>query len=140
MNFIYLLIIFNIYIQNVSVDQICNIFAPKGEFNGIQIYYARDLDLNHQKLIMYKTGPNGGEWEVRLSENRTALEFINNTLNIKCCAEHLNRFVIQHYSKIPGTTIDHYIRLVCHIIYAVSIVRYQYECLEYDPEYNITLY
>ena len=89
---------------------------------------------------MYKTGINGGEWEVRLSENRTALDFINNTLNVKCCVEHLNRFVILDYSKIPSTTIDHYIRLICHIIYAVSIVLNINTNVLSMIQINITLY
>ena len=93
MNLKSVLILSFVSILRASIDEICEVFAPNGVFNGIQIYnkfVAKDSSDTNEYRFMYKSGSNGAEWEVRLSDNKS-IEFIGKP--IKCCENQLNKFV-----------------------------------------------
>src|SRR5882757_4907129 len=104
MNFrqIYLIILINCinFTENIILtaeeEEYCKVFAPNGVFNGIKIlkmaFFKKFSNIYINKLYLYKTGQNGGEWEVRLTNDRKHILF--ETIPKECCREHLNRFFI----------------------------------------------
>ena len=87
------LIISFVSILSASIEEIRKVFAPNGVFNGIQIYknFKLKKDMyNNEDRMMYKTGANGAEWEVRIWKNKS-IELIGKP--IKCCQNYLNQFV-----------------------------------------------
>ena len=80
------------------------------EYKSIKVLLNQDV--SHQ--TMYKSGANGAEWEVRLSENKTSIDFIGKPN--KCCKNYLNQFVTNMLiTRIYGKEVH------CHTVYAVNI-------------------
>ena len=101
-----------------SIDDICQVFAPNGVFTGIQMYNnfsKKDISNKSEYRVMYKSGANGAEWEVRISDNKS-IEFIGKSM--KCCENYLNQFVT--YADLPKEKNDLIQRRIrCHTLYVV---------------------
>ena len=65
---------------------ICDVFAPNGVFSG-GVKLFRFENQNGSKLIMYRNGENGFQWEVKLTQigERKSINFIGEA--IECCKD-----------------------------------------------------
>ena len=97
---------------------ICDVFAPNGVFSG-GVKLFRFENQNGIKLIMYKSGENGSQWEVELTQigERKSIKFIGEA--IECCKDIINRF---SYKDIRDQT-KYY--MICILLSVHEIEKYK---------------